>query len=609
MLFFDFEVFKYNWCIVAIDAFARTTTVIWDDPSALTEFYQRHSQDIWAGYNVRHYDQYILKGIMCGFNAKELSDWIIVDEQPGWAFSSILKRVPLITFDVMDIGEKSLKYCEGSLGHSIVESSVDFNLDRPLTEDEKRETTRYCTTDVEETARVFLLGQSEYHARMGLIEKFHRPLADLGKTKTQQSICILQESTTDHVYKQHYIEPQPQPPQQTIPAGVKTDFSVVMPPTLVTTKYAHVRDWFMSPVNWHYKDGKTTHSLDVMFGDLPMSFGWGGGHGALKKYHKRGYYLNVDVKSLYPSLMLTYPDICGLAAVFGAQSLSTYEDILLTRLALKAAGKKAEQAPLKIVLNATYGGLRQKSDQYGLNVCILGQMLVCVDLLEHLEPHGEIIQANTDGILVRKKDSDTTSPEDWYRIIDDTCYEWERRTGLDLDFDWYGYGELWQKDVSNYMIKSGIDGHYKCKGSWLREPSKFDCNLEVVRRAIISFFTDGIKPEDTINACTELKDFQYVAKISSKYECLAYGNPMKPEESSQILRERCIRVFASKNENDLTYYKCKTETGRWAKLESTPTHCRAINEDIRNFPIPEWLDRQWYIDLAYDRVRAFGVDI
>jgi DNA polymerase len=524
----------------------------------------------------------------------------------------------------MDIGLKSLKFCEGAQGHSIVESSVDFDIDRPLTEDEKTQTTEYCMNDVAETINIFFKGKSEYVARMGLIEEFHRPLSDLGLTKTQQSAKILSQSTTQHRRIQPHIEPQPQPEPLPVPYGVKTDFTVTLPPTCIVRKYTNVRDWFLNPKNWHYKDGQKqaiisgdtiddmpkgkTNNLTVNFGNVPMSFGWGGGHGALKRYHSKGYYLNVDVASLYPSLMLAYPEYCWSTDVYGEGSLDLYDEILKKRLSLKAKGLKKQQAPLKIVLNATYGDLRKKAEQIGLNICIFGQFLVCIDLFEILENYGDIMQANTDGILIRKRDDYPTSPEEWYSAVDDACYEWERRTGLRLEFDWYGYGELWQKDVSNYCIM-GEDGHVKTKGSWLREPTEFDRNLEIVRKSVLRFFTDGIKPEETILSCTDLRDFQYVAKISGKYTAIAHGNPSIQTQTSQILHERCIRIFASKNASDLTYYKCKRETGKWARLENSPAHARAINGNIVGTPLPDWLDRQWYVDLAHKRIQAFGVDI
>jgi len=42
----------------------------------------------------------------------------------------------------------SLKKIEGNLGKSIVESKVDFNIDRKLTPEENLETIKYCEYDV-----------------------------------------------------------------------------------------------------------------------------------------------------------------------------------------------------------------------------------------------------------------------------------------------------------------------------------------------------------------------------------------------------------------------------------------------------------------------------
>lgn len=47
-----------------------------------------------------------------------------------------------------------------------------------------------------------------------------------------------------------------------------------------------------------------------------------------------------------------------------------------------------------------------------------------------IEDFCEIIQTNTDGILVKLKTED-------YGLLDDTVYEWEKRTGLHMSFDEY----------------------------------------------------------------------------------------------------------------------------------------------------------------------------
>lgn len=71
MLFYDFEVFKYDWLVVIMDTDLKKETVIVNSVDELQAFYDKNISNIWVGFNSRHYDQYILKGILCGFDAKK----------------------------------------------------------------------------------------------------------------------------------------------------------------------------------------------------------------------------------------------------------------------------------------------------------------------------------------------------------------------------------------------------------------------------------------------------------------------------------------------------------------------------------------------------------
>ena len=72
MLFYDFEVFKLDWLVVIMDMTEKKETVIINDVDKLEAFYQSKINDIWAGFNSRNYDQWILKGILCGFDPKKI---------------------------------------------------------------------------------------------------------------------------------------------------------------------------------------------------------------------------------------------------------------------------------------------------------------------------------------------------------------------------------------------------------------------------------------------------------------------------------------------------------------------------------------------------------
>ena len=45
MLFYDFEVFKYDWLVVILDMIAREEHVIVNDPEQLKLFYEEHKND------------------------------------------------------------------------------------------------------------------------------------------------------------------------------------------------------------------------------------------------------------------------------------------------------------------------------------------------------------------------------------------------------------------------------------------------------------------------------------------------------------------------------------------------------------------------------------
>ena len=57
--------------------------------------------------------------------------------------------------------------------------------------------------------------------------------------------------------------------------------------------------------------------------------------------------------------------------------------------------------------------------------------------------------------------------------------------------------------------------------------------------------------------------------------------------------------------NDFKALMKADTTGRMSKIEGTPEHARLVNSDINGMPVPDWLDRDWYISLAKKRVSGF----
>lgn len=575
IIFYDFEVFKFDWLVVLIDPIKQEEQVIVNNKSELENYYSKNKSNIWVGFNSRHYDQWILKGILAGFNPWDINEWIIVKDKPGWAFSSVLRAFPLNNYDVMSGIDRGLKTFEGFMGNDIKESGVDFSINRKLTGAEIAETVKYCRHDVEQLMEVFIRRKDDFEAQMGLLKMFNLPLSSISKTKVQVSAEILEASF--HEYND--------------------EFDISFPETMRIEKYKEVIEWYKNPENRCYErleKGKTGKQvlkktqLEIDVAGVPHVFGWGGVHGAREKYFGEGYFINMDVASLYPSLMIRY------SLLSRSCNPEKFKYIVDTRLKYKHE-KNPLQAPLKIVINGTYGASKDRNNplydpRQANNVCVYGQLLL-LDLIEHLEPHCEIIQSNTDGVLVKLR-----KPED-YDLIDDIAFEWEQRTGLKLEFD--EYVKVFQKDVNNYVIVDP-DGKYKSKGAYVKKLSDLDYDLPIVNKALIDYMVHEIPVEVTISKCNELKEFQQVKKISGKYDFIKHGN--------RILHEKTVRCFASKRETDGGLSKKHAKTGRFAKMEGTPERCFLINDDVNGAACPDYLDKRWYINLAKKRLRDFGFE-
>jgi len=568
LLFYDFEVFAYDWLVVVMDMIAKKTHVIINSPEELEALYKANVKRIWSGFNTRHFDQYIFKAILCGFNPKKVSDYIIVKGNPGWKFSSLFRQFPLWNYDVMLGTDGSLKSFEGFMGNNIKETSVPFNIDRKLTEKEIAETVKYCKHDVEQTIEVFLKRTEEFNTMMYFIKHFDLSMDSISKTKSQLAAEILGGNRKG--------------------AEFDDEFNFPILGCLRLKKYKHIADWYATPENHDYSKKQ---DKQIVAG-VEHTFAWGGGHGARLKYSSSGVFLIIDVTAYYPSLQKKYH--------FGYRVMNNpenFEFIHDSNIEFKKKGDKKARQPFKIMDNAISGQMKQKSsalyDPMSNNsICINGQLLL-LDLVEHIEPYCELIQNNTDGIIVKLKDYERD-----FDILDDVVYEWEQRTGMKMDFDTF-IGTIYQKDVNNYLLVDRHTGAVKSKGGYVMKLNDLSYDLPIINKALVDYMIKGIPVERTISECQDLREFQLVSRISSKYTHILYGD--KP------IKERCIRIFASKDPSDPGVKKVHATRKTAAKLTNSPEHSFIFNDDVKGVSVPEKLNKQWYIDLANKRLSDFGV--
>lgn len=570
--FYDFEVFKHDWMVVVINPVARDERVIINDADALTALYEEHKREIWVGYNNLHYDQFIFKGILCGFDPKAINDFIIAEGHKGWQYSSLLRKVYMVNYDVFHPRtDRGLKTHEAYLGNDICETTVPFDIDRKLTEAEVAETVKYCRHDVEQTIEVFMQRKSEFDARMDLLKMFELPLVYLGKTDAQLTAIILGAERPAH-------------PRD-------DEFDIVPLPCLDLGPYDFIRSWYLDPANQDY-----SATLDFDIAGCPHKCAWGGLHGAIAQYAGEGYFINVDVESYYPAEMIAHELLSR-----NVQDPSKFKGIRDHRIELKHA-KDPRQKALKLVVNGTYGASKDKFNalydpRQANMVCVNGQLML-IDLMHKLvrDVGAEIIQSNTDGVLIRMPDGFDGGPDAFYDRVDDVAYEWEHRTGMGLEFD--EFTRVYQKDVNNYVLVAA-DGSMKTKGAYVKKLGPLDYDLAVVNKALVEFMVHGVPVEDTIAADDDLIDYQRVVKVSGKYKYGVHGH--------ERLTDRCFRVFASTHASDGMIGRVKAGKAKPEKFGNTSEHSFIDNGDVHGKKCPDYLDKAWYIQLAKTRLAQFGV--
>ena len=304
---------------------------------------------------------------------------------------------------------------------------------------------------------------------------------------------------------------------------------------------------------------------------------------------------NYDVASYYPHLMTLY----GYTSR-NIPSPEIFSEVLESRMKAKAAGDTATANALKLVVNTTYGASLNKYNDLcdplmGRSVCITGQLFL-LELAQHLYkdiPDLRIVQLNTDGIMIEFDESQ-------YDQVQEILAEWQSRTGFELEEDCIA--QIAQKDVNNY-VEVQPSGKFKTKGGYLvrgiAPAGAFNVNnnATIVAKALVEHFVHGTPPEDTINACDDIFQFQMIAKAGAKYR-----EAYHIVDGEKVPVQKVNRIYATKDPRYGKLFKVKAENDAEAKIEMLPEHCIIDNDN--HLSITD-VDKQFYIDMANKRINDF----
>lgn len=592
---FDFEVFAYDWIVVFKNKQTQEYTVIHNDNEAVRAFMSE--APLLAGFNNKHFDQFIMRAVLLDFTppqVKYVNDQIIIHGVRGWDIPEL--KAPGLYFDQYDLMDDcqkglSLKAIEAHMGSNIVESSIPFDIDRPLTEEELEEVIKYCCNDVDETDKLDDLRRDYLTNKRNLArEKGISELTGLYMTNAKLTAAYLDAKRQEHNDERNYQYP-PTLKLEYIPQEVISFFDQLKDESISDAELFGTTD-----SDGNRKGGK---KLELLLGECKCTIGFGGIHGAIPHYREEATETrsirNQDVASYYPHQMV----LNGYCSR-NIPSPDVYAATIERRVKAKREGDKATANALKLVLNTTYGAMLDRyNDLYdplmGRSVCISGQLQL-LELSIHLMrecPTLKLIQLNTDGIMVSLDDCDMPA----YQEI---TQEWQERTGFELEEDVIKM--ICQANVNNY-VEVPVEGDPKIKGGILVRgiaPAgafNINNNAVVVAKAIKDYIAYGKPVENTIYECEKVLDFQFVSKVGSKY-----GAALHEVDGQMVEVQRVNRVYACSDYRCGTLYKINKRTGRPEKIAGLPLSCKVDNDN--HLTIDE-IDRDWYVRYAKQKIRDF----
>ena len=583
LIIYDCEVFKHDWIVVFKDSKTGSYIVIHNDNEALKMAI--NNDDIYIGFNSKHYDQYIIKAVVADFTPEEvkrLNDYIIAGGQ-GWEYPQLQDfHFSFNNIDIRDDMQNtlSLKSIEGHLRLPIRESNVDFNIDHPLTKDELDEVIEYCKYDVDSTDEIIEL-RSDYL----------KTKANLGKRAgidIVKAMAMTNAKLTAQMLGAKFV------PRDD---GREYDY----PPELeLAVIPSEVIDFFNTIYDKSIPDDELFKtSLDIVIGDMPCTYAWGGVHGSQSKYHEEStdtrVIQNRDVSSLYPTIIEEYQYLSRNVA-----DPELYYQMRKDRIMAKHSGDKQTAKDLKLPLNTVSGAQENKfNDLYDplptRSLRISGQLFLTVLTMRLLNACKSIklLNLNTDGLMY-SVDKDELS------LVDGICATWEKETRFELETD--DISKVWIKDVNNLLLIK-TNGSVKTVGGYLnygiseKGAWSINNNMIIVKKALIEYFVNDTPLEDTINNCEDIFDFQIIAKAGSKY-----SRAYQLVNGEEVPVQKVNRVYSTSDTRYGTLIKVKAIDGSKAKIENLPEHCIIDNENQLTI---DDIDKEFYINLAKKRLNDF----
>ena len=486
----------------------------------LKEFY-------FCGFNNKSYDDVLINYLIIRFDdlrykpifeitwlIKSMSDKIIKEPVANWVdykHAYLFNYFDLMTMSFSAKNRVGLKELEVTMGFpNVMEYEGDFSKNVP--KELKDKVIEYNQNDVLATGGLLNLKKNDIELRLKLNEKYK--INVLSKDNVNMGMEILKKEYLEKTNKTwDDIKDLKTPCQLVAFKNIIFDFIQYTTPPLQKL-LEKLKKISIDPNNKDFREvfeiGGVVHNISL-----------GGLHSINNAEiiipNEDELLLDYDVNSYYPSCLIAnklYPKHLG------EEFIGIYKNIIDERLKAKKDKNSFLADAFKYAINGLSGNLQsQYSWTYDPELVVklrINCQLMILMLIEKFDLLGaEIVQSNTDGILIKIKKS--LLPE-----IEKAKDEWCKLTKLSMSKE--EFERFYQYDVNNYIgVKKGFKETkdpelIKKKGFFVDETNLGKgMSPKVIAKSLINYFVYNISPEETLKEDKDIKDYLTYQRVSRDF--------------------------------------------------------------------------------------------
>ena len=486
----------------------------------LKEFY-------FCGFNNKSYDDVLINYLIIRFDdlrykpifeitwlIKSMSDKIIKEPVANWVdykHAYLFNSFDLMTMSFSAKNRVGLKELEVTMGFpNVMEYEGDFSKNVP--KELKDKVIEYNQNDILATGGLLNLKKNDIELRLKLNEKYK--INVLSKDNVNMGMEILKKEYLEKTNKTwDDIKDLKTPCQLVAFKNIIFDFIQYTTPPLQKL-LEKLKKISIDPNNKDFREvfeiGGVVHNISL-----------GGLHSINNAEiiipNEDELLLDYDVNSYYPSCLIAnklYPKHLG------EEFIGIYKNIIDERLKAKKDKNSFLADAFKYAINGLSGNLQsQYSWTYDPELVVklrINCQLMILMLIEKFDLLGaEIVQSNTDGILIKIKKS--LLPE-----IEKAKDEWCKLTKLSMSKE--EFERFYQYDVNNYIgVKKGFKETkdpelIKKKGFFVDETNLGKgMSPKVIAKSLINYFVYNISPEETLKEDKDIRDYLTYQRVSRDF--------------------------------------------------------------------------------------------